>query len=650
MELVLLVPVLVLLTLFVLWAGRGGRAGLTADLAAEEAATAAALCCDEGAAGEPDRDALAADVLRARPGLEFLCVGGLRPDAAPDRSGGPEFVSEHWLEFDPDPAVRTGGVGVLGVRFLCESDGAVAPLRGLFPTVTFHGQASEVVVRQPPSPNIGFQDPTVRVAETAATLDFVVDLAYPIAQDVWVDYGIVSADPGLNHALAATGTITIVANTTTATIQVDIQVPPNVEDDNLFEGTEELVLGLTGLRNPLSSPPGLPLPVAVAEIDTGRDEATGEVTDDDPRPYLYVSNDVSPPEVASPCQATEGSTATPTVVTFRVRLRNQANNGDAPSAAPVTVDIKTAPTGTGDGHATAGTDYTALPATTLTFPASTAGTLNVERTVTVTILDDDNTPIGEPTETFKVVLENASVPLGHSPAEVTCKILDDEVEVSVGPASADEGDGTLTFKVALDGVPTANVDIGYRLVDHARATHDAQRGGATDTCASPGYPVDYLPLDAIGPPTPPPDAALVISPSTPNQRADLAVTICDDTVAEPDETFWLEIEVQGGEAIVETDRGAVGTITDDDTLAISVDDASAAEDETLEFEVGLEVGANPATLVAPVTLDYAIVASGTCTVDPETNDTQAACESVPGATWTPPATAGVDYTAAAGQC
>ena len=192
LELVLLVPVLVLLTLFVLWAGRGGRAGLTADLAAEEAATAAALCCDEGPVAGPDRDALAAEVLRARPGLEFLCVGGLRPDAAPDGGGGPEFVSEEWLGFDPDPAVRSGGVGVLGVRFLCESDGAVAPLRGLFPTVTFRGQASEVIVREPPPPYVGFEFEseglTVSVGEDAATLDFVVDLAYPILHDVYVEY------------------------------------------------------------------------------------------------------------------------------------------------------------------------------------------------------------------------------------------------------------------------------------------------------------------------------------------------------------------------------------------------------------------------------------------------------------------------------
>ena len=625
MELVLLVPVLVLLTLFVLWAGRGGRAGLTADLAAEEAATAAALCCDEGAAGEPDRDALAADVLRARPGLEFLCVGGLRPDAAPDRSGGPEFVSEHWLEFDPNPAVRTGGLGVLGVRFLCESDGAVAPLRGLFPTVTFHGQASEVVVRQPLPPYVGFEDLTVRVDETATEIVFVVKSRDPVIQEVWVDYSL-SADPGLTHTLGSlSGTVTM--NRGDDEVAITVPLDEN-ENPGLFEGTERLVLELTGLRDPLSTPtPGDPLPVAVAEIDADRDEATGEVTDDDARPYLFLS------PAAAPCQVTEGGTAT-----FNVRLRNQDNDADARSATRVTVDVRTDGR-TGDGIATAGTDYTAVAATTVAFnPGDVLGT----PAVVVTILDDAAMPEGEDTETFHLVLENAAgAPLG-STDPVTCEILDDEVEVSVGPASADEDDGTLTFTVALDGVPTADVDIGYRLVDHGRAVHDAQGGGPSDSCASPGYPVDYLPLDAIGPPRPPPDAALVISPSTPNQRADLAVTICDDTVAEPDETFWLEIEVQGGEAIVETDRGAVGTITDDDTLAISVDDVSAVEGTTLEFEVGLEVGGNPATLVAPVTLDYAIVASGTCTGG--SGSTRSECEGNSG-TWTPPATAGADYDA-----
>ncbi|MYL03308.1 MAG: hypothetical protein F4011_03885, partial [Acidimicrobiaceae bacterium] len=87
LELVLLTPVLVLLTLFVLWAGRGGRVALTADLAAEEAATAAAVCCEEGPGGNLDREALVQDMLETRPGLGFLCVGGLHPGAPPDDGG-----------------------------------------------------------------------------------------------------------------------------------------------------------------------------------------------------------------------------------------------------------------------------------------------------------------------------------------------------------------------------------------------------------------------------------------------------------------------------------------------------------------------------------------------------------------------------------
>ena len=42
-----MVPVLMLLVIFVLWAGRGGRAGLITDLAAGEAATVAALYSDD---------------------------------------------------------------------------------------------------------------------------------------------------------------------------------------------------------------------------------------------------------------------------------------------------------------------------------------------------------------------------------------------------------------------------------------------------------------------------------------------------------------------------------------------------------------------------------------------------------------------------
>ena len=144
MELVLLTPVLALLTLFVLWAGRGGRAALITDLAAEEAATAAAVCCDDGPAGEMAREAVVEDLLLSRPGLDLLCVAGVRPDAGSTDG----FVREHWLPLQ-QPDAQTGGMGVLYVQFVCETDGAVAPLRGLFTTVTFRGHAVEVLTHAP---------------------------------------------------------------------------------------------------------------------------------------------------------------------------------------------------------------------------------------------------------------------------------------------------------------------------------------------------------------------------------------------------------------------------------------------------------------------------------------------------------------------
>ena len=243
LELVLLVPVLVLLTVFVLWAGRGGQVALTADLAAEEAATAAALCCEEDSGGAAGREALVEDVLEARPGLGFLCIGGPRPDAGGGSDG---FLSEHWLKFEPGR--DTGGVGVLGVQFLCETDGAVAPLRGLFPTVTFHGQAAEVVLREPRF-IVGFEPTRVEVTEgTDAELVFTVVVEPAFGEDVTLSYGVVDPDTTVESGdfqgtdfADLTGTVEIPTGESSA------QIVLRLVDDGFYEGTEELVLNLTGV-------------------------------------------------------------------------------------------------------------------------------------------------------------------------------------------------------------------------------------------------------------------------------------------------------------------------------------------------------------------------------------------------------------------
>lgn len=149
LEFVILAPLLVLLALLVLWAGRSGRAGLVADLAAEEAATAAALCCAEGDAEARER--VVAKVLEARPGLGHLCPGGVRP-------AGERYVSKASLYFDPSDGGSSGGVGVLSVGITCNTEGAASPLLGLFPNVTVEGRGSEVVRLSPPVGTISEDD------------------------------------------------------------------------------------------------------------------------------------------------------------------------------------------------------------------------------------------------------------------------------------------------------------------------------------------------------------------------------------------------------------------------------------------------------------------------------------------------------------
>ena len=241
LELVILAPLLMLLVVFVLWAGRGGRAVLVADLAAEEAAVVASLCCEDGPSGQAEREAVVEQVLAARPGLDFLCIGGVRP-ASLENDG---FVDEKWhREFEPEVAGRARGVGVIGVRLACETDGAVAPLRGIFPTVSFYGQAAEVVAI-PPRLLIRVSSPDPQMEGDpgdANTLDFEIMFSAPSTQEVTITCQKTggTAD-GADHG-SCPGPVTIAEGGYTHTISIPI-VGDNVnESEETLELEFELVL------------------------------------------------------------------------------------------------------------------------------------------------------------------------------------------------------------------------------------------------------------------------------------------------------------------------------------------------------------------------------------------------------------------------
>ena len=619
-----MVPVLVLLTVFVLWAGRGGRAALTADLAAEEAVTAAALCCgDDPAVGAAGREALVGDVLEARPGLGFLCIGGPRPNAG-DGSG---FLSEKWVEFEPGR--DSGGVGVLGVRFLCESDGAVAPLRGLFPTVTFRGQATEVVQREP-RVVAGFDPTRVDVVEGSDPwLVFTVVIEPALGEEVTLSYMLVldetTAEPedfGVSgfDALDAfrrddgdlVGTVVVPAGVGSAEIRL------GVVDDVFFEGDERLVLGLTG-----AAPPGV-------EFDDNRIRAVGVIGDDDPEPFLQI--------MKVDAEADEGET-----LSFVVRVGDEFGAEVDDIAAPFSVRVSTLDDSAARGSvsdwplpggvcpwATAGEDYTAVGRTLHFAPG---GGLSVR--VPVVTLDDVSSPVGEPTEYVRLVLSDASedAPDLHGARNMADgRIFDDEATVlsvaDVTPLDAVEGD-SVVFRVTLDRAPAADVTLVYDFEPDDRL---GARHATPGVCGADG--VDYL--GAGG--------EVVVRASF--LEATFEVPTCDDVLVERGETFWVGLSraADGGEVVVPEGAGAWGTVRDDDIAVVSIvadpPGATGTEGQAdpLGFTVGLTVGGVPAQLTEDITVDYAIRGHGT---DPATGPGETDADySVTLDTATPPELAG----------
>ncbi len=137
LELMALTPVCALAVAFIAWAGNTGQAQLAVTLAAQEAATAAAVCCsspwphDAAYDQNTARQLTAEAVIAARPSLERLCIGGPQP------AGSHGQWSTHTATPDNAAAVVT-------VHIACTTDGAATPVRGLFGTRTVHGHGTHI--------------------------------------------------------------------------------------------------------------------------------------------------------------------------------------------------------------------------------------------------------------------------------------------------------------------------------------------------------------------------------------------------------------------------------------------------------------------------------------------------------------------------
>jgi hypothetical protein len=366
----------------------------------------------------------------------------------------------------------------------------VAPNAGLTPqtgTITINGKT--VTVTQA-ALTLAILDAAVTEGN-AGTLNakFTVKLSAASSNTVTVNYATANGTavaPG--DYQAASGKLTF----TPGQIAQVITVP--IVGDILDEPNEKFQVNLSAA-----------VKAAVADA-----QGTGTITDNDPA-YSLAVNSVT---------VTEANTGANSIATFTVKL-SQA------SAQTVTVKYATA-----NVTALAGTDYTALPLTTLTFtPGQTSKTIAV--TVKGDLLDEAN-------ETFKVLLSspaNAAVASGLGAGVCTITDNDPAPKFTVNDVSVAEPDaGTvpLTFTIKLSAASGQQVTVKY-------ATGGGTAAAATDYTA--------VPL-----------TALTFAPGQTSKT--VVVYVKGDLIRELNETFFVNLSAPVNASIL--DAQGIGTILNDD--------------------------------------------------------------------------------------
>jgi hypothetical protein len=228
-----------------------------------------------------------------------------------------------------------------------------------------------------------------------------------------------------------------------------------------------------------------------------------------------ILNDEGPLLRITDVSKAEGNTGT-TTFTFMVTL-------SPASVSPVTVAYTTV-----NGSALAGSDYTAVPFTLLTFlPGQTS------KVVTVTVTGDTTL---EPNETFVVNLSGATGATLFKRQGVGT-ILNDEGPLlrinDVSKAEGNAGTTAFTFVVTLSPTSVSNATVNY-----VTANGSALAGS------------DYT--AAIG--------SLIFTPGQTSKV--VTVNVKGDTILEPNETFLVNLSGATGATLFKGQ--GVGTIVNDD--------------------------------------------------------------------------------------
>jgi hypothetical protein len=234
---------------------------------------------------------------------------------------------------------------------------------------------------------------------------------------------------------------------------------------------------------------------------------------------------------------------------------SEGNSGSANATFTVTLSAAvqggfTVPVSSSNGTATAGSDYTSIPGgTTLSF----TGTAGETKTISVPVLGDT---VLEPNETFNVTLgtpSNAAVTLADATGVGTIN-NDDAAALSIDDVSVSEGNsGTTnaTFTVTLD----AAVQGGF--------TVPVSSANGTATSGS-----DYTAI---------PGGTTLSFTGTAGETRTISVAVNGDTTLEANEAFTVSLGAPSNAAVTLADASGTGTINNDDSASIAINDVSVAE-------------------------------------------------------------------------
>ena len=225
-----------------------------------------------------------------------------------------------------------------------------------------------------------------------------------------------------------------------------------------------------------------------------------------------------------------------------------------------------------DVTATEGTDYDENT-TALSF----TGTKGETKTFIVSTTED---AVLEADETFTVGLSVSNSGVTSTDTGTGTINNDDSAAVTIADANADEGDG-ITFTVTLS---------------------EAVQGGLTVT-------PDFTDVTAVEGTDYDENTTALTFAGTANETQTFTVDTTEDTVVEANETFTVSLAVSDaptGTTVTATDTGT-GTINNDDSAEVTVNDASAAEGSDITFTVTLDAAVQGGLTVTPDFTDVTAV-------------------------------------------